>query len=76
MPEQPPPLPPGAPHLLGPNETIKSISQLYGVPPEVLRAANPGLNMDRLRAGQTVKIPFALPSISPLAPAPSELRPQ
>jgi hypothetical protein len=53
--------PPGAAHLLGPNETVNSIALLYGISPAELRSANPSLNMDRLKAGDSVNIPFKYP---------------
>jgi hypothetical protein len=57
----PPKAPPGAPHVLGPNENLNSISELYRVSQTALRNANPGVDMDRLKPGSTVNIPVPLP---------------
>jgi len=38
-------------------DTIAGIARQYGVKPNAVLAANPGLNPRRLRVGQTVKIP-------------------
>ena len=60
-PPSPPKTPPGTPHVLGPGETLRSVATLFGISPEQLRAANPNLNMDKLRPGTAVNIPFMLP---------------
>ena len=60
-PPLPPKTPPGAAHVLSQGETLQSISMLFGISTEQLRAANPTLDMDRLRPGTSVNIPFMLP---------------
>ena len=41
-------------------DNLAVISMMHGVPQEVLRAANPNVNFNRLRGGETLNIPPAL----------------
>lgn len=44
-------------HVVQSGETLTSIAQRYGVRLEALRAANPGVNERRIRAGQAINLP-------------------
>ena len=56
-------------HSVANGEGLDRIARLYGVQPNDLRAANPNINFDKLKAGDRVSIPFSL--IYPVPP-PSE----
>lgn len=45
-------------HSVRPGEGLNQIATVYGVTPEVLRAANPTLNFDKLPAGTKVNVPL------------------
>lgn len=45
------------PHVLGIGENAASLSMLYGIPINALRAANPGVDWRNLRPGDSVSIP-------------------
>jgi hypothetical protein len=72
LPEDPPPAPKAQPkkiHVLSPGENLSFLSRLYGVNPDALRAANPNLNLDRLKAGDSVSVPInLLPPVPALPP--------
>lgn len=73
VPEDPPPAPKPQPrkvHVLTPGENLSFLSRLYGVNPEALRAANPNLNLDRLKPGDTVSVPINLLPPVPVLPPP------
>jgi LysM repeat protein len=57
----PPPLPPtatpGKAHVIEVGESVSSIATRFGVTPDALRAANPDLNLSRMKVGQSVTIP-------------------
>jgi hypothetical protein len=60
--DQGPPPPPQAPpqkrvFVLGPGDSAATISTLYGVPVSALRAANPNIDVNRLKPGDTINIP-------------------
>ena len=60
LPPDAPPLPPTVPirtFTLGPGDTPAVVSMIYGVPISALRQANPRLNFNRLRPGDTIAIP-------------------
>jgi LysM repeat protein len=58
---------PAKTHVLANGESLSVLARLYGVDPSALRAANPNLNFDKLKAGDSVTVPFnALPG--PVAP--------
>lgn len=46
-----------APHKVGTGETFSSIRRLYGVTEAQLAKANPGVNPNRIRIGQTLLVP-------------------
>ncbi len=60
-------VPPAAPpipshvYVIGPGESAASIATLYGVPIDSIQAANPGVNIQRLRPGETIRVPDSLP---------------
>lgn len=68
-PTKPPKPAPVKIHSVANGEGLNRIAQIYGVQPSDLRAANPNLNFDKLKAGDQVKVPFNL--IYPVPP-PSE----
>lgn len=72
VPEDPPPAPKPQPkkvHVLSSGESLSFLSRLYGVNPDALRAANPNLNLDRLKAGDSVSVPInLLPPVPALPP--------
>jgi len=49
-------------HTVRPGETLDGIARLYGTRAEVLQAANPGLDPERLRVGQPLRIPASAPT--------------
>lgn len=57
-------------HSVANGEGLNRIAQIYGVQPADLRAANPNLNFDKLKAGDQVRVPFSL--IFPVPVTPSE----
>ena len=67
---QPTPKPqPKKVHVLSPGENLSFLSRLYGVNPDALRAANPNLNLDRLKPGDSVSVPInLLPPVPALPP--------
>lgn len=48
-------------HTIQPGETLYRISQLYNIPIEYLRNANPGLSAEKFKSGTTIIIPVASP---------------
>jgi peptidoglycan DL-endopeptidase LytF len=48
---------PGFTYSIQPGDTIYTLAARYGLAPEVLLAANPGLDPYRLMVGQTICIP-------------------
>jgi len=52
--------PPVKIHNVANGEGLNRIAQIYGVQPSDLRAANPNLNFEKLKAGDQVKVPFSL----------------
>lgn len=44
-------------HLVAPGETFLALSRRYGVSYSALLAANPGLDPDHIRPGQTLRLP-------------------
>ena len=60
LPPDSPPLPPTTPvrtYTLLPGDTPAVVSMIYGVPLSALRQANPRLNLNRLRPGDSLVIP-------------------
>jgi len=73
VPEDPPPPPKPQPkkvHVLTSGENLSFLSRLYGVNPDALRAANPGLDLDRLKPGDSVSVPINLLPPVPVLPPP------
>ena len=71
LPEDPPPAPKPQPrkiHVLSPGENLSFLSRLYGVNPDALRAANPNLNLDRLKPGDSLSVPINLLPPVPVLP--------
>jgi hypothetical protein len=62
----PPPTPPKKVFVLGPGDSAATISALYGVPVSALRAANPNIDVLRLKPGDTITLPPNAFSPSPL----------
>ncbi len=57
-PEPPqPPAPPIASHVMGQTETVAALSKLYNVPMSQLQALNPGMDLNNIMPGQTIRIP-------------------
>lgn len=50
-----------------PGDSAWKIAQMYGVPLSRLAGANPGLDLNRVRAGERLKIPGELPPITVIA---------
>jgi LysM repeat protein len=59
LPPEPPPVPapPKKILVLGPGDSAASLAAIYGVPISALRAANPNLDLTRLKPGDAVTIP-------------------
>lgn len=53
-------------HNVAAGESLDRLARLYGVLPDALKAANPGINFNNLTAGTQVKVPLKL--IYPLPP--------
>jgi hypothetical protein len=62
-PEPAPTPPPRRMYTLGPGDTAVVVSMIYGVPVSALQAANPAIDINNIRPGDTVYIPR-----NPLAP--------
>jgi len=60
--------PPRRTYALRPGDSPAVIGMIYGVPESAIRAANPGVNFDRLRPGDMINIPrnALLPPEGPL----------
>jgi LysM repeat protein len=54
----PPPAPPATqPHVMGKTETVGALSKLYNVPMSAFQAANPNVDLNNVKAGDTIRIP-------------------
>jgi LysM repeat protein len=53
-------------HRVATGESLDRIARIYGVDPNALRAANPGLNFEKLAPGASVSVPLRL--MYPLPP--------
>ncbi len=62
--------PPAKTHVVANGEGLDRIARLYAVQPNDLRAANPGLNFDKLKAGDKVSVPYSL--LYPIPPTPGQ----
>jgi LysM repeat protein len=56
-PATPAPPPPPRTHVIRPGDTMPVMSLLYGVPAGAIRAANPNIDFNRLRPGDSIVIP-------------------
>lgn len=56
-PPAPPPPPPPPVHVMGKTETVQALSRLYGVPMNVIQAANPGVDLNNVSPGDSIRIP-------------------
>lgn len=57
-------------YTLRPGDSPAIIGMIYGVPESAIRAANPGINFDRLRPGDAITIPrnAMVPALGPYPP--------
>ena len=60
-------------HTMEAKETVYSLAKTFGQKPKDLNSANPNINMNNIRVGQTIKVPF-ISSI--LIKNPSSLHPK
>ena len=68
-PPKPAPKPvPAKTHVVATGAGLDRIARLYAVQPNDLRAANPGLNFDKLKAGDHVSVPYNLIYPAPTPP--------
>ena len=67
-PPAPPKPPPAKVHVLKQGENLNFLSRLYGVNPGDLRAANPDLNLDKLKGGESIRVPINLLPVVPALP--------
>ncbi|HEU5069793.1 MAG TPA: LysM domain-containing protein [Verrucomicrobiae bacterium] len=58
-PPEPPPPPQNRTHIIRSGETLGALSTAYGVPVNMILDANPGLQFNNLRVGQSIIIPPA-----------------
>ncbi|PWU11345.1 MAG: hypothetical protein C5B50_23440 [Verrucomicrobia bacterium] len=68
LPPEPAPTPAPPPRkvfIVGPGDTAATVATIYGLPLAALRAANPGVDLSKLRPGDSLTIPR-----NPLAPSP------
>ena len=63
-----PPSPPLASHVMGQTETVAALSRLYNVPMSQLQALNPGMDLDHILPGQTIRIPQTIVPPSLIVP--------
>ena len=49
-------------YVLGTGETAATIATRYGVSLEAIQAANPGVNIRRLKPGESIRVPDSLPA--------------
>jgi LysM repeat protein len=59
-PEPPPAAPARRTHVVRPGDTAALVALIYGVPVSAIRAANPRVDLNRLKAGQSIFIPPTL----------------
>jgi LysM repeat protein len=62
-PKPPPPAPTMSthPYVLGTGETAATIATAFGVSLQAIQAANPGVKLNRLKPGDTLRVPDSLP---------------
>jgi len=59
-PEPPPAPPPRKTHMIRPGDTPALVALLYGVPVSAIRAANPRVDLNKLKPGDSIYIPPTL----------------
>jgi LysM repeat protein len=71
----PPPPPPSqstatpiVSHVMGNTETVQALSQLYNVPMSQLQALNPGIDLNNIMPGQTIRIPQTISAPALIVP--------
>jgi LysM repeat protein len=52
-----PPPPPLPVHVMGQTETVQALSKLYRVPMSLIQAANPGVDLNNVSPGDSIRIP-------------------
>ena len=57
LPDPPTPPPPRKTYTLRPGDSPAIVGMIYGVPESAIRAANPGIDLSRLRPGDSIVIP-------------------
>lgn len=68
LPPEPQQVPPRRTYTIRPGDTAAVVSLIYGVPVSALSAANPNMDLNRLRPGQLIMIPRNALSPRPAAP--------
>ncbi len=68
LPPTPPPPPPQMTHVVASGEGLDFLARLYRIQPSDIRAANPNVNFNTLKAGTTVNIPISLVPVGPILP--------
>jgi LysM repeat protein len=61
-------------HQVAAGETFLAIARRYGVTYSQLQAANPGVEPDRLRPGQSLRLPANVSAARPAPPPPAQMR--
>jgi hypothetical protein len=70
LPPDPPPAPQRRTYTLRPGDTAAVISMIYGVPQSALQAANPNMDLNKLKPGDSINIPRSAlsPTSAPRTP--------
>lgn len=68
LPPEPQQVPPRRTYTIRPGDTAAVVSLIYGVPVSALSAANPNMDLNRLRPGQLIMIPRNALTPRPAAP--------
>jgi LysM repeat protein len=53
----PPAPPPTQSHIMGKTETVGALSKLYNVPMSAFQAANPNVDLNNVKPGDTIRVP-------------------
>jgi LysM repeat protein len=64
LPDQAPPPqpPPTQAHVMGKTETAAALAKLYGISMNAFQAANPNVDLNNLKPGDTIRIPGSIPA--------------